>query len=65
MTDTTTLRRYLTKRSGPEPIFCLKTQVLPIDCEPVRNGAFEGNLGSANANVQGETQKTLIFPGQR
>jgi fructose-1,6-bisphosphatase I len=26
----------------------------------VRNGAFEGNLGSANAtNIQGETQKTL------
>jgi fructose-1,6-bisphosphatase I len=63
MTDTTTLRRYLTKSDlDPNLIFLLED--IASACRSianlVRNGEFEGNLGSANAiNVQGETQKTL------
>jgi fructose-1,6-bisphosphatase I len=63
MTDTTTLRRYLTKSDlDPNLIFLLED----IACRRsitnlVRNGAYEGNLGSANANVQGETQTLNIL----
>jgi fructose-1,6-bisphosphatase I len=63
MTDTTTLRRYLTQSTlDPNLIFLLED--IASACRSianlVRNGAFEGNLGSANEiNVQGETQKTL------
>ena len=62
MTDTT-LRRYLTKSTlDPNLIFLIED--IASACRSianlVRNGAFEGNLGSADEiNVQGETQKTL------
>jgi fructose-1,6-bisphosphatase I len=58
-----TLRRYLTERAlDPNLIFLLEdiASSCRVIANSVRNGAFDGNLGSANAmNVQGETQKTL------
>ncbi len=58
-----TLRRYLTE-SGLDPNLIFLLEDIASSCRnvanQVRNGAFEGNLGSANVtNVQGETQKTL------
>lgn len=62
MTDMT-LRRYLTQSAlDPNLIFLLEdiASSCRVIADHVRNGAFEGNLGSANAtNIQGETQKTL------
>ena len=62
MTDTT-LRRHLTKSAlDPNLIFLLEdiASACRAIANLVRNGAFEGNLGSADEiNVQGETQKTL------
>jgi fructose-1,6-bisphosphatase I len=62
MTETT-LRRYLTESAlDPNLIFLLEdiASACRVIANLVRNGAFEGNLGSANeTNVQGETQKTL------
>ena len=66
MTDTTTLRRYLTKSDlDPNLIFLLED--IASACRSIanlfRNGAFDGNLGSANAiNVQGETQTQPQLP---
>ncbi len=58
-----TLRRYLTKGAlDPNLIFLLEdiASSCRVIANLVRNGAFEGNLGSADAtNIQGETQKTL------
>lgn len=58
-----TLRRYLTQSAlDPNLIFLLEdiASSCRVIANSVRNGAFEGNLGSANAtNIQGETQKTL------
>ncbi|WP_394199049.1 class 1 fructose-bisphosphatase [Litoreibacter albidus] len=62
MTDTT-LRRYLTQSAlDPNLIFLIEdiASSCRVIANSVRNGAFEGNLGSAGAtNVQGEAQKTL------
>jgi fructose-1,6-bisphosphatase I len=62
MTETT-LRRHLTQSAlDPNLIFLLEdiASACRAIANLVRNGAFEGNLGSANVtNVQGETQKTL------
>jgi fructose-1,6-bisphosphatase I len=62
MTDMT-LRRYLTQSAlDPNLIFLIEdiASSCRVIANSVRNGAFEGNLGSANAtNIQGETQKTL------
>ncbi len=58
-----TLRRYLTESAlDPNLIFLLEdiASACRVIANRIRNGAFEGNLGSADAtNVQGETQKTL------
>lgn len=58
-----TLRRFLTQSAlDPNLIFLLEdiASSCRVIANSVRNGAFEGNLGSANAtNIQGETQKTL------
>jgi fructose-1,6-bisphosphatase I len=62
MTETT-LRRHLTQSAlNPNLIFLLED--IASACRSiaslVRNGAFEGNLGSANVeDIQGKTQKTL------
>tara|TARA_B110000208_G_C11600687_1_gene369906 strand:+ start:57 stop:425 length:369 start_codon:yes stop_codon:yes gene_type:complete len=58
-----TLRRHLTK-AGLDPNLVYLIEDIASSCRvvanTVRNGAFEGNLGSADAiNVQGKTQKTL------
>lgn len=62
MTETT-LRRHLTQStSDPNLIFLLEdiASACRAIANLVRNGAFEGNLGSADVtNIQGETQKTL------
>lgn len=58
-----TLRRYLTQSAlDPNLIFLLEdiASSCRVIANTVRNGAFEGNLGSTNVtNIQGETQKTL------
>lgn len=58
-----TLRRHLTQSPlDPNLIFLLEdiASSCRVIASRVRNGAFEGNLGSAGAiNVQGEAQKTL------
>ena len=61
-----TLRRHLTE-AGLDPNLVYLIEDIAISCRvvanTVRNRAFEGNLGSADAvNVQGETQKTLDMP---
>lgn len=59
----TTLRDYLNGSAlNPDLIHLLEevANACSVVADRVRNGAFEGNLGSANAtNVQGETQKNL------
>ena len=63
-----TLRRYLTKSAlGPNLIFLLEdiASSCRVIANRVRNGAFEGNLGSADAtNIQGETQKNPQYSGE-
>ncbi|KQI70764.1 fructose 1,6-bisphosphatase [Loktanella sp. 5RATIMAR09] len=58
-----TLRRHLTESAlDPNLIFLLEdiASACRVVANKIRNGAFDGNLGSADAkNVQGETQKTL------
>lgn len=61
-----TLRRHLTE-DGLDPNLVYLIEDIAGSCRvvanTVRNEAFEGNLGSADAlNVQGETQKTLDIP---
>lgn len=58
-----TLRHHLTE-AGLDPNLVYLIEDITSSClvvaNTVRNGAFEGNLGSADAlNVQGETQKIL------
>lgn len=60
---TTTLRSYLSKADIDADLVFLIEDIAAA-CRSVanlvRNGAFEGNLGSAGQeNIQGETQKTL------
>lgn len=59
----TTLRSYLSKTAlDPNLVYLLEdvAGACRVISNLVRNGAFEGNLGSADqTNVQGETQKTL------
>lgn len=58
-----TLRRHLTEAVlDPDLIYLIEdiASLCRVVANTVRNGAFEGNLGSADAiNIQGETQKTL------
>jgi len=62
MTETT-LRRHLTQ-STPDPNLIFLLEDIASACRAianlVRNGAFEGNLGSADVmDIQGETQKEI------
>ena len=58
-----TLRRHLTEAAlDPNLVYLIEdiASSCRVVANTVRNGAFEDNLGSADAiNVQGETQKTL------